>query len=365
MTVQDLIDLGSRLAPVMVFLVAMTVIAEVAEIAGVFDVAGHWTARAGRHRTWLLWLLVAALASVTTIVLSLDTTVVLLTPVVIAVARQLSIPPMPLALTLVWLANTASLLLPVSNLSNLLALHHFALLGIGLHGYLALAWAPALAAIVATMLVAFLLHRRDLLTRYRLEAPGDPHDLVLLRVSAAVCLALGPAFLTGVTPAVPASIAALVLLAALAVRWRSRLSTVRVPWLMVIAVSVLFVVVDLAMRQGLEPVLAGLAGGGSSAADLFRVGAVGATGANLVNNLPAYLALEPVTADSAPRLMAQLIGVTAGSIVTVWGSLATLLWRDRCRRAGMSPAIGPYMARSAVCAVVTLAAALGALVLTS
>lgn len=54
-------------------------------------------------------------------------------------ARQLSIPPMPLALTLVWLANTASLLLPVSNLSNLLALHHFELLGLALHGYLALA----------------------------------------------------------------------------------------------------------------------------------------------------------------------------------------------------------------------------------
>ena len=33
-----------------------------AEIAGVFDVAAHWTSHAGRHRTWLLWLLVVALA---------------------------------------------------------------------------------------------------------------------------------------------------------------------------------------------------------------------------------------------------------------------------------------------------------------
>lgn len=363
MTLADLLDLAGRLAPVMVFLVSMTVIAEVAEIAGVFDVAGHWTARAGRHRTWLLWLLVAALSTTTTIVLSLDTTVVLLTPVVIAVARQLSIPPMPLALTLVWLANTASLLLPVSNLSNLLALHHFELLGLGLHGYVALAWPPALAAVVATMAVAFVLHRRELLTRYRLEAPADPHDRVLLRVSGVVCLALGPAFLTGVTPAVPAAIAALVLVATLAVRWRRQLWTVQVPWLMVLGVSVLFVVVDLAMRHGLEPVLASLAGDGASTGDLFRVGAVGATGANLVNNLPAYLALEPVTSDAAPRLMAVLVGVNAGSIVTIWGSLATLLWRDRCRRAGLSVPLGDYMARSALCAVVVLAAALSALAL--
>lgn len=114
----------------MVFLVAMTVVAEVAEIAGVFDVAAHWTSHVGRHRTWLL---VVALAVACTIALSIDTTAVLLTPVVIAMTLQLGLPAMPFALTTVWLANTASLLLPVSNLSNLIALHRFSQLGVGTH----------------------------------------------------------------------------------------------------------------------------------------------------------------------------------------------------------------------------------------
>ena len=114
------------------------------------------------------------------------------------------------------------------------------------------------------------------------------------------------------------------------------------------------------MRHGLEPLLASLVGTGDEGS-LWRVGAVGAVSANVVNNLPAYLALEPVADDSPMRLMALLIGVNAGSIVTVWGSLATLLWRDRCRRAGLTVDAWPYAVRSLLCAVAAVSAALLAL----
>jgi arsenical pump membrane protein len=40
--------------------------------------------------------------------------------------------------------------------------------------------------------------------------------------------------------------------------------------------------------------------------------------ANVVNNLPAYLALEAASSDAPVRLMALLIGVNAGPLVTVW-----------------------------------------------
>ena len=126
-----LTDLAIRVGPVLVFLIAITVVAEIADGAGVFDIAGHWAARAGHGRTWLLWLLIVGLSCLSTIVLSLDTTAVLLTPVVIAVARQLQLNPLPFAMTTGWLANTASLLLPGSNLTTLLALHRFSALGLG------------------------------------------------------------------------------------------------------------------------------------------------------------------------------------------------------------------------------------------
>ncbi|MEP6797433.1 MAG: SLC13 family permease [Lapillicoccus sp.] len=363
MTGTDLADLAGRVVPVLAFLVAITVVAEIAELAGVFDVAAHWAARAGRHRVWALWLLVVAIACVSTIVLSLDTTAVLLTPVAITVARQVGVPTLPFAMTTLWLANTASLLLPVSNLTNLLALHRLDQLGVGHAGYLRLAWAPALAAIAATVVLLALRHRRSLTGRYALDAPPEPHDTVLLIVAATCCVALGPAFVAGLTPWIPSTVAAVVLVVTVLVRDRGLLRRVSVPWQMVIGVSVLFVVVDIALNHGLRDVLASLVGTGGGTGALFRVGGVGLLSANAVNNLPAYLALESVSADAPARLVALLIGVNVGPLVTVWASLATLLWRQRCRAADVRVSTA-YLAREGLlCAVVASAAALGALAL--
>jgi len=109
-TAADAVALLERLLPVVVFLLAITVVAEVAERAGVFDVAGHWVAHAGRHRARALWLLFALLAVGCTVLLSLDTTAVLLTPVGLAVARQVDLDARVFAVTTLWIDNTGSLL---------------------------------------------------------------------------------------------------------------------------------------------------------------------------------------------------------------------------------------------------------------
>ena len=69
----------ARIAPVLVFLIAVTVIAELADKAKLFEVAAREAAHLARGRVWRLWLLVVALATGLTIVLSLDTCAVLLT----------------------------------------------------------------------------------------------------------------------------------------------------------------------------------------------------------------------------------------------------------------------------------------------
>ena len=99
--------------------------------------------------------------------------------------------------------------------------------------------------------------------------------------------------------------------------------------------------------------------------DLARVAGTGAVSANAVNNLPAYLALESVTSDASSRLMALLIGVNVGPLVTVWASLATLLWRQRCRAAGLSISTRRLAAEGVVSAVASVAAAVLALALIS
>ena len=63
---------------------------------------------------------------------------------------------------------------------------------------------------------------------------------------------------------------------------------------------------------------------------------VGAVASNLLNNLPAYLVIEPDAAEGGDiRLLALLVGTNVGPMVLLWGSLATLLWRERCRARGV------------------------------
>ena len=240
-----------QVLPVAVFLLAITVTAEIAQLAGVFDVAAHAMARRARHRVVLLWLLFAVLAVVSTIVMSLDTTAVLLTPVGLAIAQQTGIAPMPFALTTLWIANTGSLLLPVSNLTNLLAVHRFEDLGAGHADYVRTAALPAVTAIVATLLLIAVLQRRSLRGTYDVDPPAEPHDRVLLMIAGAVSLGIGPLFAVGVEPAAVAVGSAVVLLAATLWRAPAMLREVRPPWLMAGAFVLVAGLLRAAQAEGL------------------------------------------------------------------------------------------------------------------
>jgi arsenical pump membrane protein len=326
-------DLGRRVAPVLCFLVMITLTAELADEAGVFHVAADRAARLARGSVLGLFFVVVALASASTIFLSLDTTAVLLTPVVLSVAELSGLPPLPFAMTVVWLANTASLLLPVSNLTNLLAFHH---LGGDARAFVAHTAAPALIAIAGTVAVMLVRYRRDLRGRFTL--PSEPvvaPDPVLLRIGITVCLAIGPAVIGGIPPWLVATAAAAVLSAAFAWRRPKVLRPALLPWRVVLAVAGLFVVVEALQQHGLDDVLASVTGTGAGLIDLLRVTGVAAGAANLVNNLPAYVALQP-TAMSADRSVALLIGTNVGPHILPWGSLATVLWMHRCRVRGLA-----------------------------
>ncbi|MBS2937973.1 arsenic transporter [Nocardioides sp. J2M5] len=346
-----------QVLPVAVFLVAITVTAEVAQLAGVFDVAAHALARRARHRVVLLWLLFALLAVGCTIVLSLDTTAVLLTPVGLAVARQTGVAPMPFALTTLWIANTGSLLLPVSNLTNLLAVHRFEDLGASHGDYVRTAALPAVTAIAATLVLVAVLQRRQLRGTYSVDPPPEPHDRVLLVVGGVVCVAIGPLFAVGLEPAVVALASATVLL--LAALWRapSLVREVRPPWLMAGVFVLVSALLRLAQGEGLLDWVGALVGTGTGPLDLLHLSGASALTANAINNLPAYLVVEPAAADDVRRLVATLVGVNAGALVTPWASLATLLWLQRCRSAGLQVPLLRLAGWGLLCAVVCVTAA--------
>jgi arsenical pump membrane protein len=247
---------------------------------------------------------------------------------------------MPFALTTVWLANSASLLLPVSNLTNLLAADQ--LPGFSPLRFAVLMAPPAAVTIVVPSLLVFLIYRRSLLARYELPIRSSQDDRVLLWASAIVVVAILPALVSGLPVWMPALAAALILTVFFAVRRRSALGLGLLPWQLLLFACGLFLVVAAASSLGLGAVLGAVAGRGESLPALLRLAGVGAASANAVNNLPAYIALEP-TAGSPLRVAALLIGVNAGPLITPWASLATLLWSERLAGLGVSIRWGRFV----------------------
>ncbi|WP_345799889.1 SLC13 family permease [Microbacterium sp. AZCO] len=351
MPAADVLAIGDRVWPILLFVLAITVVAELAALAGVFDLASAFLARLARGRVWLLWLLVVALAVVATAFLSLDTTAVLLTPVVIAVARAHRLDPLPFAFTTVWLANTASLALPVSNLTNLLAVESF---GGDARSFVALLGASALIAIGVTVALLWIVFRRRLRGRFS-PAPGPViGDRVLTWCAGGVVVLLLPLLVSGIPPWMPALAAAVVLGVLYAWRFPRALRFSLLPWQLIVFASGLFLAVGVLESLGAQTVLQALSGSGDDPVELWRLSGVGMLGANAVNNLPAYLALEGV-ADSPARLASLLIGVNAGPLITPWASLATLLWHERLRAVGVTVSWGRFALLGLVAAPLTVA----------
>jgi arsenical pump membrane protein len=356
--------LAARTVPVLGFVLAITVVAGLAAQAGVFVWIADGAARLARGRTGVLWLLVVLLAVASTVFLSLDTTAVLLTPIVVALARRVRLSPLPFAMTAVWLANTASLLLPVSNLTNLLA-QSGPVLG-GVH-YVALAAVPALVAVLVPVAILAVVYRRALAHRYSPSRRTPVADRPLRLAAAIVVALLVPALAIGdpvlrIPVWLPATIAAVVLMALFMMRWPAALHLGLLPWSLVLFVCGLFLAIDAAGRLGLTGLLELAAGHGEDPLALLRLAGVGTVAANLGDNLPAYLALEPV-AGSPVRLMALLVAVNAGPLITPWASLATLLWHGRLTAMGVDIPWGRFALLGLMAAPPTVAAATLALAL--
>ncbi len=349
--------LAARTVPVLAFVVSMSLVTELVDDAGLFRVVTERLAALGRSRVTLLWLLVIGLAAVSTVFLSLDTTAVLVTPVVVLLAVHARIPPLPFALTTIWLANTASLLLPVSNLTNLLAQDRLRLSPAAFAG---LVWAPALVGILVPLGILWLAFRRDLRGRYGPQPVHPVRDRVLLSSAAGVMVLLLPALVSGVPVQIPALAAAAILLALFLWRRRSALRWSMIPWRPLMLTSGLFMVVEALHANGLTRLVSGIAGPGDGLPALLQLAGLGVGASNAVNNLPAYLALEPAGGSPA-RLAALLIGVNLGPLVTPWASLATLLWHERLRTLNVEIRWGGFALAGLAAVVLTVPLAVVAL----
>ncbi len=335
---------AERLGPVIGFLAAVLVLAQLCDDEGLFRACGAWMARASAGSPRRLLAQVFVVASVVTAVLSLDATVVLLTPVVFVTAARLGARPKPHVYACTHLSNTASLLLPVSNLTNLLA---FAASGLSFTRFAALMALPWLAAIAVEYVVLRRFFAADLDAGAPPAAEVTAPEMPLFALVTVACTLAGFVLtsIVGVDPAWAALAGALALAVRALVRRRTTpvaiVRSAAVPFLAF--VLALGIVVRAVVDNGLASALGHLVPHGTSLPALLGTAALAAVLANVINNLPATLVLLPLAVPSgAGAVLAVLLGVNIGPNLTYAGSLATLLWRRIVREHDTDIGLGEF-----------------------
>jgi arsenical pump membrane protein len=347
-----------HLAPVVAFLVTILVVSDVCARSGVFDAAARRVSRWSGPSAVRLFTGVFVLAAVVTATLSLDATVVLLTPVVLAAAMARAVPGTPATYACLRMANSASLLLPVSNLTNLLALPHLDLTFTGF----AARMAPVLAVVLVVEYVGLRLIFREALAATPATADAPLRPVPRFPVAVVALMLLGFALVSpfGGDPWW-ASLVAAAALAAYAVR-RGLARPIHLVhaahpgfafWVLALGV----VVAGLA-HGFLGHAVRDLAPASTGLGALLVVAVLATVLANLLTNLSATLLLVPVVAPlGTSAVLAALLGLNIGSGLTWTGSLANLLWRRTLGRHGVHPTSAAFHRVSLTLTPVSLLAA--------
>lgn len=341
---QDLLDT----APALAFLCLGVPYAALLDRLGCFDAAVTWLGartRSNGVRTALLW----TVAALVTALLNLDTTIVLLTPIAVRLARRTDTDPVVVAAVPLLLSGLASSFLPVSNLTTLIVQGRSDVTNVDVLTTLG----PAgLIAVIA----GWLIHRTRAPRRLDVGGSSEP-DPVALRIGTVVVLVTVGGFVLGPVIGLHPWMVLLVVDAVLItyLRW--------MPWRDIpigtaVAVGALVVVVSL---SGVGP---GTWLSGDGAGPTAVSALTGAGTANLINNLPATIVGLGSVTSMSDGSWGWLWGVNAGSLLLPWGTLATVLWWRVLRSEDVAVDLRSYLRTVVPVALPAFLAGTAALVVT-
>jgi arsenical pump membrane protein len=353
------------------FFLGLMLTAAVADMAGFFDWAAQLAVRAAGGSGRRLLFNVLVLGSLITTFLSNDATAVILTPVVYAVVTRLRLRVMPYLFAISFIANAASMTLPISNPINVLTGDR---LRAPLLVYEAHLLPASLVAIALTTGVFMTIFWRSTGRSFAEAstttfAPADPR---FFRAVVAGLGALAVAYVAGSALLLPLGVIAAVGGTALvAVAWsfhrlsRDHIVTHVSPALFVY-IAALFVLVRGVEDAGITgAVVSAVIAHAADPASAVVSGLLGsAIACNVVNNLPAVVifisgaqAGAAAPQLQAPFLFGALAGADLGPNLTPVGALSTMLWLVIVRRRGVEVSAFDFLRLGAVVAPLTIGAA--------
>ncbi len=334
---------------ILLFFLGLMIISVIADQAGFFEWCTFKAVALSKGRGAVLLGSIFALGAVLTAFFSNDATALILTPIVFTLVTRLKVDPLPYVFACAFIANTASMLLPVSNPVNLLAVGRFDLT---LGDYLKHLLLPSVALVLANYWLFRLLFRRSI-TSFSLEdqpREAPPADVYFLAVCGGLgVIALGYILVSvyGLPLSYPAvGGAVLLLLISLALgrlRWRKVVSGLS--WQIFVFIFALAILVKGLEDAGVTGAIAGglqsLSTHGQLAA-LVSVTLGTAFGSNLMNNWSMMMISVSTLAGGASGadlhhslVYGAVMGADIGPNIAVLGSLSSMLWLVLLRRRGL------------------------------
>lgn len=339
---RNAVDAAAKGTDVYLFLTGMMLLAEVARQEGLFDWLAALAIRHARGSARRLFLIIYAVGTGVTVLLSNDATAVVLTPAVYAAATAARVAPLPYLYICAFIANAASFVLPISNPANLVIF--------GTHMPPLAQWLtqftlPSIASVLMTYLLLRFTQRGAIDQKISTDFTAAPLSVGGKCVAAGI--ALTAAALLGASSldwplGLPTFIAGTaVTIIVLIISRQSPLPVLRdISWGVLPLVAGLFILVAAVEQTGvLNPVTQLLREVAlySSREASFGAGIIVALASNLLNNLPTGLIAATISQSADVSLQVTsgiVIGVDLGPNLSVTGSLATILWLIALRREG-------------------------------
>jgi arsenical pump membrane protein len=343
-------DVLKTIANILLFFLGLMIVCAVADRAGFFEWSALKAIKLASGQGRRLLLVLFGLGAVITTFFSNDATALILTPIVYVLVTRLKLNPLPYVFACAFIANTASMMLPISNPVNLLPVDKF---GITLSEYLRFLLLPTILAILINIALFTIIFRKAISASFKYDGTGFSVKIdrfFLFTCVGLVLTALGYIFtsLYGKPLSWPAlGGAAFLLIGGFAFH---RLTIKRVnsgiSWSILLFIFSLALLVKGLDNAGVTHTL------GEALANLSSRGSLGAImatsfgtaiGSNLVNNWSMMLVSVSSLGNintSIPSfhqglIYSSIIGADLGPNIAILGSLSSMLWLVILRQRGL------------------------------